>query len=65
MKLLDCLLQHTQRGHLVFPQARRLERALALAFGIRCGVGQRTLTRASSYTSASASGTICPCSLGR
>ena len=49
MKLLDALLRHTQRWHFVFPQARTLERALALAFGILCGVGKRTLTRAISF----------------
>ena len=49
MKLLDCLLEHTQRWRFVFPQARTLERALALAFGILCGVGKRTLTRAISF----------------
>lgn len=46
MTLLDALWQHTPRWKFVFPPARSLERALALAFGILCGVGKRTLTRA-------------------
>ena len=49
MKLLDTLLQHTQGWRFVFPQVRSLERAIALAFGILCGVGKRTLTRAISF----------------
>lgn len=49
MKLLDALLKHTQRWAAVFPQQRSLERALALAFGILCGVGKRTVTRAISF----------------
>jgi len=49
MKLLDTLLQHTQGWRFVFPQMRSLERAIALAFGILCGVGKRTLTRAISF----------------
>lgn len=49
MKLFDTLLQHTQGWRFVFPQARSLERAIALAFGILCGVGKRTLTRAISF----------------
>ena len=49
MKLLDCLWRHTQRWAFVFPQERSLHRALALAFGILCGVGKRTLTRAISF----------------
>jgi hypothetical protein len=46
MKLLDYLLEQTQRWKGVFAQDRSLARALALAFGILCGVGRRTLTRA-------------------
>lgn len=46
MKLLDLLLNHARLWKFVFPQERSLERALALAFGILCGVGKRTLTRA-------------------
>mgnify|MGYP001564752165 FL=1 len=49
MNLLDYLLQQTKRWVFVFPQERSLQRALALAFGILCGVGQRTLTRAISF----------------
>src|SRR5262249_48002077 len=46
MKLLDYLLDQTQLWRSVFAQDRSLVRALALAFGILCGVGRRTLTRA-------------------
>jgi hypothetical protein len=46
MNLLTYLLQATQRWSRVFPQERSLQRALTLAFGILCGVGKRTLTRA-------------------
>lgn len=46
MNLLTYLLAHTARWALVFPQARRWQRAIALAFGILCGVGRRPLTRA-------------------
>jgi hypothetical protein len=46
MKLFDALLKHTRQWMFVFPQTRSLERAIALAFGILCGVGKRTLTRA-------------------
>ncbi len=46
MKLLTYLLQQTARWASVFPQDRSLQRAIALAFGILCGVGRRTLTRA-------------------
>ena len=42
-------MRQTRRWQFVFPQARTLERALALAFGILCGVGKRTLTRAISF----------------
>jgi len=46
MNLLTYLLKVTQRWSGVFPQERSLQRAITLAFGIRCGVGRRTLTRA-------------------
>ena len=49
MKLLDYLLKRTQLWAVVFPQDRSLQRAIALAFGILCGVGRRTLTRAISF----------------
>lgn len=49
MNLLTCLLQHTQRWAFVFPQQRSLTRAIALAFGILCGVGKRTVTRAIAF----------------
>jgi hypothetical protein len=46
MNLLSYLLKQTARWNFVFPQQRSLDRALTLAFGILCGVGRRTLTRA-------------------
>lgn len=49
MNLLNYLLKQTQRWTSVFPQERSLKRAIALAFGILCGVGKRTLTRALSF----------------
>lgn len=49
MKLLTYLLQQTARWASVFPQDRSLQRAIALAFGILCGVGRRTLTRAIAF----------------
>jgi hypothetical protein len=49
MKLLDLLLKYTRRWAEVFPQERSLQRAIALAFGILCGVGKRTITRAISF----------------
>jgi hypothetical protein len=49
MNLLDYLLAQTQLWTWVFPQDRSLQRAVALAFGILCGVGKRTLTRAISF----------------
>lgn len=49
MNLLTYLRAHTARWALVFPQQRSLQRALALAFGILCGLGRRTLTRAISF----------------
>ena len=49
MNLLDFLLKHTRLWVFVFPQERSLERAIALAFGILCGVGKRTITRAITF----------------
>lgn len=49
MNLLTYLLEQTDRWKFVFPQQRSLQRAIALAFGILCGVGRRTLTRAISF----------------
>jgi hypothetical protein len=49
MNLLTYLLQQTAGWAFVFPQERSLQRAIALAFGILCGVGRRTLTRAISF----------------
>ena len=49
MNLLSYLLKQTQLWIFVFPQERSLQRAIALAFGILCGVGRRTLTRAISF----------------
>jgi hypothetical protein len=49
MNLVTYLLEQTARWGFVFPQERTLQRALALAFGILCGVGRRTLTRAISF----------------
>jgi hypothetical protein len=46
MNLLTYLLRRTQRWSRVFAQERSLQRAITLAFGILCGVGRRTLTRA-------------------
>lgn len=49
MNLLTYLLEQTARWNFVFPQDRSLQRAVTLAFGILCGVGRRTLTRAISF----------------
>ncbi len=49
MTLVDYLLKQTRRWAFVFPQERSLSRAIGLAFGILCGVGKRTLTRAISF----------------
>jgi hypothetical protein len=46
MKLLTYLLAATQGWSCVFAQPRSLQRALTLAFGLLCGVGRRTITRA-------------------
>src|ERR1019366_10450906 len=43
MNLLTYLLAATARWGFVFPQERSLRRAIALAFGILCGVGRRTV----------------------
>jgi hypothetical protein len=49
MNLLTYWLKQTALWNLVFPQQRSLQRAITLAFGILCGVGKRTLTRAISF----------------
>jgi hypothetical protein len=49
MNLLSYLLKQTGGWNFVFPQQRSLDRAITLAFGILCGVGRRTLTRAISF----------------
>jgi hypothetical protein len=46
MNLLSYVRQQTLRWAFVFPQDRSLQRAITLAFGILCGVGRRTVTRA-------------------
>ena len=49
MKLLDYLINQTGLWRFVFPQERSHHRAIALAFGILCGIGKRTVTRAISF----------------
>jgi hypothetical protein len=50
MNLLNWLLKFTTAGwENVFAQERSLDRAIALAFGILCGVGKRTITRAITF----------------
>jgi hypothetical protein len=50
MNLVSYLLEQITTGWTsVFAQERSLQRALALAFGILCGVGKRTVTRAISF----------------
>jgi len=49
MNLRSYLFAQTRLWAFVFPQERSLQRAIALAFGILCGVGKRTLTRAISF----------------
>ena len=46
MNLPDFLLKHLAQWVSVFPQKRSLDRAITVAFGILCGVGKRTITRA-------------------
>jgi hypothetical protein len=46
MSRLTYLWEQTDRWNFVFPPARTLQRAIALAFGLLCGVGRRTVTRA-------------------
>ena len=46
MNLPDFLLQHLAKWTEVFPQQRSLDRAITVAFGILCGVGKATITRA-------------------
>ena len=45
MNLPDFLFKHLALWALVFPQQRTLNRAIAVAFGVLCGVGKRTITR--------------------
>lgn len=49
MNLVDFLRKETGRWAQVFAQGRTLQRAVALGFGILCGLGKRTLTRAISF----------------
>ncbi len=50
MNLSSYILEQITTGWAsVFPQERSLHRAIALAFGILCGVGKRTVTRAISF----------------
>jgi hypothetical protein len=49
MNLLTYLLEQTAHWNFVFPQQRTWQRAITLAFGILCGVGRRTITRAISF----------------
>jgi hypothetical protein len=50
MKLLKWLLKSTRAGwENIFAQERSLDRGIALAFGILCGVGKRTITRAITF----------------
>ena len=49
MNLLTFLRQQTLLWTSVFAQERTQHRAIALAFGILCGVGKRTLTRAITF----------------
>lgn len=46
MTLPDFLFQQLAKWESVFPQQRSHNRAITLAFGILCGVGKRTITRA-------------------
>jgi hypothetical protein len=46
---LTCLLEQTAQWQYVFPQQRSRARAITLAFGILCGLGRRTVTRAISF----------------
>lgn len=46
MNLANFLLKHLALWAEVFPQERSLQRAITVAFGILCGVGSRTITRA-------------------
>jgi hypothetical protein len=49
MNLLQTLLKLIEGWDFVFPQERSRQRARAMAFGILCGVGKRTITRAISF----------------
>jgi hypothetical protein len=46
MKLLEYLRERTDLWSDVFPQERSLQRAKTMGFGLLCGVGKRTVTRA-------------------
>jgi hypothetical protein len=46
MTLVDFLQERMEAWEAVFSQARTLRRAVALGFGIVCGLGKRTITRA-------------------
>ena len=46
MTLLEALLKLIEKWDSVFPQERSRHRARAMAFGILCGIGKRTITRA-------------------
>ena len=46
MSLLEYLLLRAAQWRSVFPQQRTLDRLVTLAFGILCGAGKRTVTRA-------------------
>jgi len=46
MNLLSYLQEQTQKWAPVFAQERSLQRAVTLGFGLVCGVGKRTVTRA-------------------
>jgi hypothetical protein len=49
MNLLSFLLQELAAWSSVFAQERTFQRALALGFGILCGLGKRTITRAITF----------------
>jgi hypothetical protein len=46
MRLPGVLLGNLEKWKSVFAQKRSLDRAITVAFGILCGVGKRTITRA-------------------
>jgi hypothetical protein len=49
MTLPDYIRKQTTRWEPVFSQDRTLDRAVTLGFGILCGLGKRTITRAISF----------------